>query len=143
MASFIPIVLAIPFLHTFMSTKINILYMCLMCICILYVPPLDAHINIDSDVNYREASIEFHHLKSKFSKSRFRSSAETCKAKIDDSERAKEDRDQSCNVKRQDISDILAELQGRYMPSGSRKDVRGQLHLVSIYRFQYEQNSNV
>ncbi|KAK3787035.1 hypothetical protein RRG08_037313 [Elysia crispata] len=135
MASFIAVVLGIPVLHSCKSFKRNILCICLMCICIIYVHPLDAHISIDSDINYHEASIEVHNVKSRFQKSRLGSpiSRSRSRATCETGETLPDnngDASVGCIANKQDISDVLAELQGRFMASGSRKDAQGQLHLL-------------
>ncbi|GFR81326.1 RING finger protein 215-like [Elysia marginata] len=104
-----------------------------MCICILYIPPLHANINIDSDVSYHEATIEVHNLKGKYSKLRPRLKSplqcSSCKA-TEVSKSTNEAGQEGCSPKRLGISDIVAEIKGRYMISGGRNNVEGKLHLL-------------
>ncbi|RUS79957.1 hypothetical protein EGW08_012301 [Elysia chlorotica] len=128
MAYFVAVVLGIPILQSCIPLKRNLLCICLMCICIIYVPPLNAQISIDSDINYYEASIEVHSVKAKL-KSRLGSSISRSRCgktltKIEGDAWA------GCDTTVEDAPDALTELQGRFMASGSRNNVQGQLHLL-------------
>ncbi|GFO37704.1 RING finger protein 215-like [Plakobranchus ocellatus] len=132
MASIVPILLVIPFIRSVVFHRFNILYLSLTGLCIFYIPPLDAHISIDSDHTYHEATIELHHLKTKVSlKSRaFGSATSKPKATVDGDSKQELGDTLNCKAKQQDIDGVLSELRGQYMRSGSRKDVRGRIHLL-------------
>lgn len=137
MATFALVVFAIPFLHSFNSFKNNISILCLICFCIVYVPPLNAQISIDSDVSYHEASLEVHQTKPKVGKLRTQTSplasqrlGSSCIKITESNKDLKYSEREECSTKRQDISDVLNQIKGRYLLSGSRKKVEGQLHLL-------------